>query len=237
MLNPARFRAPGNPGRAPRSPKPCKTHAFLRSKTQKHCKTRGFGHLRNHSRRLSPVARRAHCRHPNCLQRAKRSLASRLHGRGGPRPAVERDPSFNMLAHGRLRRKHGLPPGFQGLSATSQTVASGEWTRSDGESRGTGLVVWDARCLLGRPAQPPASSHQVVNGSMRQTSASWAASPIRTSARTLCCPILRTIRARWAHRGRSGALSQRMLGAMLAHLGHCLTRVTASGSQWCRPRI
>ena len=49
-----------------------------------------------------------------------------------------------MLAHGRLRRKHGLPPGFQGLSATSQAVASGEWTRSDGESRGTGLVVWDA---------------------------------------------------------------------------------------------
>ena len=52
------------------------------------------------------------------------------------RPGVGRDPSFNMLAHGRRWRQHGLPPGFQGLSATSRAVASGEGTRSDGDSAG-----------------------------------------------------------------------------------------------------
>ena len=118
-----------------------------------------------------------------------------------------------------------------------------------GERRGTGLVVWDARCLPSRTSSAATAvgrsywalydprHRNRISSSVGQTSASWAASPIRAylglilDAMTLCCPILGARRARCAHRGCSGVLSQRMLGAMLAQLGHCLTRVIASGCQ------
>ena len=64
----------------------------------------GAGHLGNRSRRLSPVACRAHRRRPKCLQTAKRNLESRSISFDRSciivRPGPGRDPSFNLLAHG-----------------------------------------------------------------------------------------------------------------------------------------